>query len=134
MSSSLWPDGLQRSRIPCPSLSHRVCSSCSHSSQCCQPTISSFFAPFSLCPSSFPASDSFPISRLFISGGQSIGASASVSVLPMSIQGQFPLGLIGLISLHSKGLARVFSSTIIQKHQFFDAQLSLWPNSHNSWC
>ena len=82
------------------------------------------------CPQSFPASGSFLISRLFASGGQSTGASASASVLPMNIQGQFPLGLIGLISLQSKGLSRVFSSITVQKHQFFGAQSSLWSNSH----
>ena len=80
------------------------------------------------CPQSFSASGSFPMSHLFESGGQSIGASASV--LPMNIQGWFPLGLIGLISLLSKGLSRVFSTTIVWKHQFFSAQPSLWSSSH----
>ena len=86
--------------------------------------------PFSSCPYSFPQSESFPMSCLFKSGGQSIGASASAPVLPMHIQGWFPLGLTGLISLQTKRLSGVFSSTKIRKHQFFDAQLSLWPNSH----
>ena len=86
-------------------------------------------APFSCCPQSFPASGSFPMSRLLASGGQNIGASASASLFPMNIQGWFPLGLTGLISLLSNGLSRVFSTTI-QKHQFFSAQLSLWSNSH----
>ena len=87
-------------------------------------------SPFSSRLQSFPASGSFPMSHFFASGGQSIGASASASVLPMNIQGWFPLGLIGLISLQSKGLSRVFSNTSVQKHQFFGAQPSLWPNSH----
>ena len=97
-------------------------------SQWCHPTISSSVLPFSSCLQSFPASGSFPISRLFASGSQSIGALASASVLPMNIQDWFPLGLIGLISLQSKGLSRVFSSTI-QKPQFFSAQPLLWANS-----
>ena len=84
----------------------------------------------SSCPQSFPASGSFPMSRIFASGGQSIGVSPSASVLPMNIQGWFPLGLTGLISLLSKGWARVSSSTIAQKHQFFSTQSSLWSNSH----
>ena len=85
---------------------------------------------FSYCPQSFPASESFSMSRLFTSGGQSIGASASASVLPVNIQDWFPLGLTGLISLLSKGLSRIFSSTTIWKHQFFSAQPSLWTNSY----
>ena len=88
----------------------------------CPPTISSSVSPFSSCPQSFPASESFPMSWLFTSGGQSIGASASV--LPMNSQGWFPLGLTGSISLLSKGLSRVFSSITIQKHQFFSTQTS----------
>ena len=94
------------------------------------PIFSSSVVPFSSCPQAFPASGSFPMSWLFISGGQSIGASASVSVLPMNIQGWFPLGLTGLISLLSKGLSRVFSNTTAWKHQFFGAQPSLCSNSH----
>ena len=91
--------------------------------------------PFLLCPQSFPASGSFPVSQFFASGGQSFGASASGSALPMNIQGWFPLGLTGLITLLSKWLSaprrpKVFSSTTIWKHQFFSAQPSLWPNSH----
>ena len=85
---------------------------------------------FSFCPQSFPASGSFPMSWLFTSGGQNIGASASASELPMNIQGWFPLGLTGLISVQSKGFSRVFSSTTICKHQFFGSQPSLWSNSH----
>ena len=86
------------------------------------------------CPQFPPASGSFPVSQLFKSAGQSIGTSASASVLPMNIQGWFPLGLTGLISLQSKGLSRVFSSTIVQKHQFFGLQPSLWSSSHiHAW-
>ena len=85
--------------------------------------------PFSSCPQSFPASGSFPLNQLFTSGGQRIGASASASVLPMNIQGWFPLGLTDLISLLSKGLSRVFSSTTVQKHQFVSTVPSLWSNS-----
>ena len=87
--------------------------------------------PFSSCPHSFPASESFPMSELFASSGQSIGVSASTTVLPMNIQGWFPLRLTGLISLQSKRLLRVFSNTTVQKHQFFSTQPSLWSNSHN---
>ena len=87
-------------------------------------------APFSSCPQSFPASGSFPMNWLFAPGGQSIGASALASVLPMNIQDRFPLGLTGLISLKSKELSRVFPNTTVQKHQFFSTQLSLWSNSH----
>ena len=93
-------------------------------------TVSSSTSPLSFCLQSFPTSGSFPRSQLFASGGQSIGASASATVLPMNIPDLFPLGLTGLISLQSKGLSRVFSSTTVQKHQFFDAQPSLWSNSH----
>ena len=92
----------------------------------CHPTILSSVIPF--CPQSFPASGSFPVSWLLASGGQSIGASASRSVLPMNIQGWFPLGLIGLISLLSSGLSRVFSRTTFQKHQYFGNRPSLWSN------
>ena len=93
--------------------------------QWCHPTISSSVIPFSFCPQYFPASWSFPVSQLFTSGGQRIGASASASVLPLKIQGWFPLGLTGLISLLSKGLSRVFSNTTIRKQQFFGAHPSL---------
>ena len=97
----------------------------------CHPTISSSVDPFSSCLQSFPASGSFPVSQFFASGGQSIGVSASASVLPMNIQDWFPLGLTGWISLQSKGLSRVFSNITVQKHRFFGAQLSLWSNCHN---
>ena len=99
-------------------------------SQWCYPTTWFSVAPFSFCPQSFLASGSFPISQLFESDGKNIGASASASVLPMNIQGWFPAGMTGLISLQSKGLSRVFSSTTVQEHQFFSAQPSLWSNSH----
>ena len=89
------------------------------------------FPPFSSCFQSFPASGSFPINRLFTSDGQIIGTSASASVLPMNIQGWFPLGWTGLISLQFKGFSKVFSNTTVQKHQFFSTQPSLWSNSHN---
>ena len=89
---------------------------------------------FSSCLQSFPASGSFPMCQFFSSGGQSIEPSASASVLPMSIQDWFPLGLIGLISMQSRGLSRVFSNTSVQKHRFFGAQPSLWSNSHiHTW-
>ena len=99
----------------------------------CHPIISSSVTPFSSCPQSFPASGSFTVTQLFASGGQSIGASVSASILPMNIQGWFPLGFTGVISLQSKGLSRVFSSTIVWNRRFFSAQPSLWSNS-NCWC
>ena len=103
-------------------------------SQWCHPTISSSVVPFSSCLQSFPASGSFPMSWHFTSSGESIRPSASASVLPMNIQGQLPLRLTGLISSKSKGLSRVFSSTTIWKHQFFNAQPSLWSNCHiHTW-
>ena len=127
---SLWPHGLQHARLLCPSLSPGVCwNSCPLSQLCYQTRFLSSAAPFSFGLQSLPASGSFPMNQLFISGGQNIGASASPSVLPMNIQGWFPLGLIGLILL-SKGLSRVFSSTKVWKHQFFHALPSLWSNSH----
>ena len=134
-SNSLWPTlHLQHTRLPCPSPFPRVCSNSSPLSWWCHPNVSSSVVPCSSCLQSFPASRSFPVSWLFTSGGQRIGASASASVLPMNIQGWFPLGLTGLISLQSKRLSRVFSNTIIQKHQFFSAQLSLWFNFHvHTW-
>ena len=119
MSDSFWPRGLQHARPPCPSPSPGACSDSCPLSQWCHPTISSSTIPFSSCPQSFPASGSFPMSRLFTSGGQSIGTSASE--LPMSIQGWFPLELTGLVSLPSQGRSRVFSSTTIRKPQFFGA-------------
>ena len=128
---TLWPHGLQHARLSCHSLSLRVCSNLCMLSQWCYQTISSSVTSFSSCLQSFPASESFPMGWLFISGGQSEGgASASVSVLPMNIHGWFPLGLTGLLSLQSKGLSGVFSNTTAWKHQFFGTQPSLWSNSH----
>ena len=130
------PHELQHARLSCPLLSPLVCSNLCPLSQWCHPTISSSVTPFSSCPQSFPASGSFPVSHFFPSGGQSTGAgaSASASIPPMNIQGWFPLGLTGLISLLSKGLSRVFSSTTVWRHQFFDTQASLWSNSHiHTW-
>ena len=109
MSNSLWPHGLQHTRLPCPSPYPGVCSNSCPLSQWCHPTISSSVVPFSSCPQSFPASGSFPMSQPFASGGQRIGVSVSASVFTMNIWVWFPLGLIGLISLLSKGLSRVFS-------------------------
>ena len=125
LANSLRPHGLQHTRLPCPSPSPRACSNSCPLSQWCHPTISSSAVPYSSCPQSFPASGYFPMSQLFTSGGQSIGASASASVLPMNIQDWFPLGLTGWISLQSKGLLRIFSNTTVQKHQYFGVQLSL---------
>ena len=123
VSNSLQPHGLQHVRLPCPSPIPRVCSNSCPLTQGCHPTLSSSAVPFSSCLQYFPASGSFPMSQFFVSGGQSIGASASASVLSMNIQGWFPLGLTSLLSLHSKGLSRVFSNITVQKHQFFDTQL-----------
>ena len=122
VADSLRPHELQHARLLCPSLSPGVCSNSCPLSRWCHPTISSFVTLFSSWLQSFPASRSFPMTRLFTSGGQSIGASALASVLPMNIQGWFPLWSTYLISLLSEGLWRVFSSTTIQKHQFFSAQ------------
>ena len=105
---TLWLHGLQHARLPCPSPSPRVCPSSCPLSQWWHPTISSSVNPFSSYLQSFPESGCFPVSQLFSSGGQSVGASVPASVLPMNIQGWFPLGLTGLISLLSKGLWRVF--------------------------
>ena len=128
-SNSLWPHGLQHASLPCPSLYPWACSNSCPLSWWCHSTISSSFVPFSSCLQSFPASRSFLMSQLFASGGPSIGVSASASVLPMNIQDWFPLGLTGLISLQSKRLSTVFSSTTVQKH-FFVIQPSLWLNLH----
>ena len=134
MSDSLWPHGLQHTRLPCPSPTPRVYSNSCPLSQWCHPTISSSVSPFSSCLQSFTASESFPMTQFFTSGGQSIGVPASASVLPMNIQDWFPLGWTGWISLLSKRLSRVFSNTTVQKHQFFGTQLSLYFNSHiHTW-
>ena len=134
VSDSFWPHESQHVRPPCPSQTPGVDSNSCPLSQWCHPTISSSVVSFSSRLQSFPASGYFPMSLFFASGGQSIGVSASASVLPMNIQDRFPLGLTGWISLMSKGLSRVFSNTIVQKHQYFGAQLSLSSNSHiHTW-
>ena len=135
MSDSLQLHGLWHARLPWPSLSPGVCSNSCPVSWWCHPIISSSVVPFSSRLQSFPASESFPMSCLFTTSGQSIGASTSASVLPMTIQGQFSLGLTCLILL-SKGLSRVFFSTTFQKHQFFGPQLSYGPiltSIHDYW-
>ena len=125
VSDSLRPHGLQHSRPPCLSPTPGVHPNPCPLSRWCHPTISSSVVPYSSCLQSFPASGCFQMSQLFTSGSQSIGVSATASVLPMTIQDWFPLGLTGWISLLSMGLSRVFSNTTVQKHQFFGAQLSL---------
>ena len=128
MSDSLLPHGLQYTRLPCPSPTPRAYSNSCPLSQWCHLTISSSVIPFS-CLQSFPASESFLMSPFFASSDQSIGDSASSPVLPMNVQGWFPLVLTGLISLLSKGLSRVFAITTVQKHQ-----PSLWSNSYmHTW-
>ena len=118
MCNSLRPHELQHTRPPCSSPMPGVHPNPCPLSQWCHPTISSSVIPFSSSPQSFPASGSFQMSQLFASGGQCIGVSASVSVLPMNIQDWFSLGWTGWISFQSKGLSRVFSNTTVQKHQF----------------
>ena len=130
MSDSLRPHELQHARLPCPSLIPGVYPNSCPLSWWCHPAISSSVVPFSSCPQSLPASGSFPMSQLFTWGGQSIGVSASPSVLPMNTQNWSPLERTGWISLQSKGLSRVFSNTTVQKHQFFSAQLFSQSNSH----
>ena len=125
MSKSLWPHGRLHTRLPCPSPTPGACSNSCPLSRWCHPTISSSVVPFSSCPQSLPASGSFQMSQLSASGGQSIGVSASTSVLPMNTQDLSPLGWTGWISLQSKGLSRVFSNTTVQKHQFFGTELSI---------
>ena len=124
-SDSLWPHGLQHARPPCPSSTPRVYSNSCPLSQWYHPTISSSVVPFSSHLQSFPASGSFQMSQFFASGGQSIGVSASASVLPMNTQDGFPLGWTGWICLKFKGLSRAFSNTTVQKHQLFSTQISL---------
>ena len=132
LSDSLRPHESQHTRAPCPSQTPRVYSNSCPSSQWCHPAISSSVIPFSSCPQSLPASESFPLSQLFAWGGQSIGVSASTSVLPMNTQDWSLSGWTGWITLQSKGLSRVFST--VQKHQFFGAQLSSQSNSHiHTW-
>ena len=130
VSNSLQPHGLQHTKPPCPSPILGVYSNSCPLSQWWHPTISSSVVPFSSCLPSFPASGSFPMSQLFMSGGQSIEVSTSASVLPMNIQDSFPLGWTCWISLQSKLLSRIFSNTTVQNHQFFGAQLSSQSNSH----
>ena len=132
--SCIWlfvTHGLQHTSLPCPSPSAGVCSNSCPLSRWCHPTISSSFIPFS-CPQSFRASGSFPTSQFFTSGGQSIGASASASVLPVNIHSWFPLGWTGWNSFHPKGLSRVFSSITVQKHQLFSPQLSSQSNGNET--
>ena len=121
VSDSLRPHELQHTRLPCPSPSPRACSDSCPLSRWCHPTILSSDITFFSCLLSFPVSGSFPMSRFFASCGQSIGALAPALVLPMNMQGWFPLGLIGLISLQSKGLSRVFSNTTVQNYHVFGA-------------
>ena len=125
VSDSLWPHESQHTRPPCPSPTPRVYPNSCQLSRWCHPTISFSIIPFSSCPQSFTASGSFQMSQFFPSGGQSIGVSASTSVLPMNNQDWSPLGWTGWISLQSKGHSRGFSNITVQKHQFFSAQLSL---------
>ena len=125
---------LQHARPPCPSSPPRVHSDSRPSSQWCHLAISSSVVPFSSCPQSLPASESFPMSQLFARGGQSTGVSALASVLPMNTQDRSPLEWTGWISLQSKGLSRVFSNTTVQTHQFFSSQLSSQSDSHiHTW-
>ena len=124
------PMDCSKARLPCPSPTPRAYSNSCASSWWCNPTISSSVIPFFSSLQSFPASESFLVSQFFASGSQSIGVSASASVLPMSIQDWFPLGRTGLISFQSKGLSRVLSNTTIQKHQCFCVEPSLWFNCH----
>ena len=129
VSNILQPHGLQHARPSCSSPSPEVCPSSYPLHQWCYPAISSSDALFS-CPESFPASGTFPMSQLFTSDNQNTRVSALASVFPMTIQGWLPSRLTGLISLLSKGLSRVFSSTTVRKHQFFFVQPSLWSSSH----
>ena len=124
----------QHARPPCLSPTPRVHSDSRPSSQWCHPAISSSVVPFSSCPQSLLASESFPMSQLFTWGGQSTGVSASASFLPKKSQGWSPSEWTGWISLQSKGLSRVFSNTTVQKHQFFGTQPSSQSNSHiHTW-
>ena len=134
VSNSLRPHESQHARPPCPSPTPGVISDSCPSSQWCHPAISSSAVPFSSCPQSLPASESFPMSQLFAWGGQSTRVSALVSFLPKKSQGWSSSEWTGWISLQSKGLSRVFSNTTVQKHQFLGAQLSSQSNSHiHTW-
>ena len=131
---TLWLHGLQHARPPCPSPTPRAYSNSCPLNRWCHLTISSSIDPFSSCLQSLPAAGSFQMSQLFASGSQSTWVSASTSVFPMNIQDSFPLGWTSCISSQSKGLSRVFSNITVQKHQLFDAQVSLWSNSHiHTW-
>ena len=133
MSNSLWPHGLQHTRLPCPSPTPRACSNSCPSGQWCHPTISSSVVPFSSCLQSFTIRVCSDESALHIKWSKYW--SFSISISPSNeYSGLFPLGLMSLISLQSKGLSRIFSNTTVQKHQFFSAQISLWSNSHiHTW-
>ena len=133
-SDFLRPHESQHARLPCPSPTPGVYANSCPLSRWCHPTISSSIISFSHLES-FPASGSFSVSQFFTSGGQIIGVSASASVLLMNIQNWFPLGLMGLISVQSKGLSRVYSNTTVQEHQFFSAQLycSTLTSIHGYW-
>ena len=134
VSDSLRPHESQHARPPCPSPTLQVHSESHPSSQWCHPAISSLVVPFSSCPQSLPASESFPMSQFFAWGGQSTGVSALASFRPKKSQGWSPSEWIGWISLQSKGLSRVFSNTTVQKHQFFGTQLSSRSNSYiHTW-
>ena len=134
VSDFLWPQELQHARPPCPSPTPGVHSDSSPSSQWCHPAISSSVVPFTSCPQSLPASGSFPVSQLFTWGGQSIGVSALASFLPKKSQGWSPSEWTAWISLQSKGLARVFFNTTLQKHQFFSTLPSSQSNPHiHTW-
>ena len=130
MSDSLQPHELQHGRPPCPSPTPGVHSNSRPLSRWCHPAILSSVVPFSSCPQSLPALESFPMSQFSAWGGQSIGVSALASFLPKNTQGWSPLEWTGWISLQSKGASRVFSNTTVQKHQFFSAQLSSQSTSH----
>ena len=133
-SDPLQPQGLQHARLHCPSPSLGACSNSYPLSRWYHPAFSSSVIPFSSCLQSFPASGSFQMSQFFTSAGQSIGVSASASVLSMNIRDWFPLGWTGWISLQAKRLSRVFSNSTVQKHQFFGTQFSSQSNSHiHTW-
>ena len=134
VSDSLRPHELQHTRLPCPSQTPRIYSNSCPSSRWCHPVITSSIVPFSSCHQSLPASESFTTSQVCTWGGQMIGVSASAAVLPRNTQDWSLLGWTGWISLQSKGLSRAFSNTVVQKHQFFHAQLSSQSNSHtHTW-
>ena len=134
VSDSLRPHESQHARLPCPSPTPGVHSNSSPLSWWCHPAISSSVIPFSSCPQSLPASESFPVSQLFTWGGQGTGVKALASFLPKNTQDWSPSEWTGWISLQSKGLSRVLSNTTVQKHQFFGAQLSSQSNSHiHTW-